>query len=389
MSTSKPLVAETKQTVATGRRTVVLHIIKSLGRGGAEMLLPETLAKHDQSLYEFHYIYFLPWKNQVAGDIEKEGGIVTCLPANNNVQIIGKIGAVLKYIRKYNVQLIHCHMPWAGVLGRIAGKLAKVPVVYTEHNTWERYHKATFLFNKLSFSAQAKVLAVSGEVAASIHKFYNKNIPEIKVLRNGINTEKFSGESLNNLSAKDGLGIPAGALVIGITCVFRKQKRLTVWLEIAKQLHNLFNDIHFIIVGDGVLKEEVFAKAKELEMHSYLHFAGLQAEVRPYLQAMDIFMMTSEFEGLPIALLEAMSMGCMPACTAAGGIAELITNGKNGVLVPVEEPAMLVKKLSEYIFYPEKIKVAAKLARQTVATGFSMQTMVQQLEETYREVVAG
>ena len=122
----------------------VLHIIKSLGRGGAEILLPETLRQHDKSIYEFHYIYFLPWKNQVVGEIEQEGGVVTCIQAKNNLQIISKVWKIVEYVKKNNIKLIHCHLPWAGIVGRLAGAITKIPVIYTEHNKWERYHKATF-----------------------------------------------------------------------------------------------------------------------------------------------------------------------------------------------------------------------------------------------------
>ena len=170
--------------------------------------------------------------------------------------------------------------------------------------------------------------------------------------------------------------------------MFRRQKRLHEWLNIAKQLHAVFEHIHFIIAGDGVLKEEIHALAAQLQMQGYLHFAGMQTDVRPYLKAMDIFMMTSEFEGLPLALLEAMSMGCMPACTAAGGIAELIENNINGVLVPVNEPAKLVTELYDYIENPEKIKDAARRARERVTEKFSIQTMVNQLEEIYSETIS-
>src|SRR4051794_16595539 len=82
-------------------RIPVLHIIKSLGRGGAEILLPETLHKHDQDKYQFHYIYFLPWKNQVVDQIKKEGGIVTCLAAKNNLEIMMKVRKVARYIKKH------------------------------------------------------------------------------------------------------------------------------------------------------------------------------------------------------------------------------------------------------------------------------------------------
>src|SRR5882762_8944266 len=96
----------------------ILHIIKSLGRGGAEMLLPETLKLHDKTQFEFHYIYFLPWKNQMVESIQEQGGKVTCVPANNNLQLILKARQVARYVKENKIQLIHGHLPWAGILAR-------------------------------------------------------------------------------------------------------------------------------------------------------------------------------------------------------------------------------------------------------------------------------
>ena len=73
----------------------VLHIIKSLGRGGAETLLPETLSLHNKAQFEFHYIYFLPWKDQMVSAIEEKGGIVTCLAANNNLKLLQQYKKVI------------------------------------------------------------------------------------------------------------------------------------------------------------------------------------------------------------------------------------------------------------------------------------------------------
>lgn len=371
----------------TGHSIPVLHIIKSLGRGGAEMLLPETLNKHDKNRYRFHYIYFIPWKYQMVEAIEKEGGRVTCLSAKNNIKILLKARQIAAYVKKHNIELIHCHLPWAGIVGRLVGKMTGVPVVYTEHNTWERYHKLTYYLNKLSFPSQEKVIAVSADVANSIRKHYHKTKPDIRVVSNGINTEKYSTTQKLDPDIRKELDIPGGSIVIGITCVFRKQKRLGIWLDIASELHQKFPETFFIIVGDGVLKKEVHEKAESLNMQKYLHFAGLQAETRPYLQAMDIFMMTSGFEGLPIALLEAMSMGCTPACTAAGGIPELVKDNQNGILVPVGDPMLLVSRLSEYLQQPDRLKSLAESARETVITSFSMQKMVSELETIYDEIL--
>lgn len=365
----------------------ILHIIKSLGRGGAEMLLPETLNKHDKKRYEFHYIYFIPWKYQMVEAIEKEGGRVTCLSAKNNIRILLKAHEMAGYVKQYNIQLIHCHLPWAGIVGRIVGKMTGVPVVYTEHNKWERYHKLTYYLNKISFSSQEKVIAVSEDVANSIKKHYHKTRPAIQVVSNGINTEKYNTSQKIDQDIRKELNIPSQSIVIGITCVFRKQKRLDIWLDIAKALHEKNPQTFFIIVGDGVLKKEIHQKAASLKMHDYLHFAGLQSETRPYLKAMDIFMMSSEFEGLPIALLEAMSMGCMPACTAAGGIPELVKDTRNGLLVPVDEPMQLVERLFPYLQQNDQRKIMADAARETVINSFGMQKMVNELEIIYDELI--
>ncbi|HEX6427584.1 MAG TPA: glycosyltransferase [Niastella sp.] len=365
----------------------VLHIIKSLGRGGAEMLLPETLRQHDKQKFEFHYIYFLPWKNQMVSAIEEEGGKVVCVQAKNNASILLAVRKIAAYVRKHNIQLIHCHLPWAGMAGRLVGKLTGVPVVYTEHNKWERYHKLTYLLNKFSFPSQERVIAVSEEVANSIKINYGKPKPLVQVVANGTDTVKYARtQNIGNDIRKE-LNIPATATVIGITCVFRVQKRLSTWLEIAQVLHAKHPDTFFIIVGDGPLRDEVHAKAKVLGTDKYVFFAGLQTETRPYFTAMDVFMMSSEFEGLPIALLEAMSMNCVPACTAAGGIPEVIKDGVNGILVPVQQPMQLVERLSQLMQHPGQIAEMKQAARETVINSFSMKKMVGELEVIYNDLI--
>jgi glycosyltransferase involved in cell wall biosynthesis len=365
----------------------ILHIIKSLGRGGAETLLPETLAKHSQSEYRFHYIYFIPWKDQMVGAIRDAGGVVTCYSAKNNLAIMAKIPAIVSYVKKNNIRLIHCHLPWAGITGRIVGRITGVPVVYTEHNLWERYHKLTYHLNKITYSSQERVIAVSAEVANSIKNHHKNSKPRVQVVLNGINTTKFSAAYQAGVDIRQQFNIPRDVVLIGITCVFRAQKRLTTWLEIAHRIHGTFPDVRFIIIGDGVLKQEIMAKAGELQTADYVHFAGLQTEIRPYLKALDIFMMSSEFEGLPIALLEAMSMEVMPACTEAGGISELVKDGQNGLLVPVADPMLLATRLEPFIRDKQKIREMGENARKTVISNFSMEKMVGELETIYSETL--
>lgn len=211
----------------------VLHIIKSLGRGGAEMLLPETLKLHDPTRFEFHYIYFLSWKDQMAGALESSGGKVTCFSSANNIKLIQQYPKVIRYCEDNQIDLIHCHLPWAGFLGRLVHKKTKIPTVYTEHNMQDRYHWVTKTLNKITYNWQSQALGVSEDVTRSIKTQINPGIP-VETLLNGVNTESFKRNSLKGNEIRNKLGIPVDAVVIGNVAVFRFQKRLVEWLRAFK-----------------------------------------------------------------------------------------------------------------------------------------------------------
>jgi len=363
----------------------VLHIIKSLGRGGAETLLPETLKLHDRERYEFFYIYFLPWKDQMADAIRTNGGKVECFRASNNIRIILRMRDVIRYIRKHHIQLIHCHLPWAGLLGRLIYRLTRVPVIYTEHNKQERYHGVTFRLNKLTFNWQSLVIAVSQDVEESIRKNIRPVVP-VQTVLNGVNTEAFRRDPPAGAALRAQYNIAPDALVVGTIAVFRFQKRLAEWLDVMAGVCAADSRIYGIIVGDGPLRTEIETKLKELKLEGRVILAGLQTEVRPYLSAMDIYMMSSVFEGLPIALLEAMSVGCAVVTTDAGGIKEVIRDGQDGYLVPVDGWPALGDRVQKLVADPVLRAKLADQARLRATDAFSLKRMVQELEHIYRKL---
>ncbi len=365
----------------------VLHIIKSLGRGGAEMLLPETLKLHDQTRFEFHYIYFLPWKDQMVESIQNGGGLVTCLSASNNIKIMLKVFSVIRYVKENNIQLIHCHLPWAGIMGRLVYKATKVPVLYTEHNKQERYHFLTRWMNRLTFNWQSAVVAVSKDVAESIQKNIRPRIPVYEIL-NGVNTNFFTRDREEGKRFRQQLNIPEDAIVIGTIAVFRFQKRLKEWMQVFAAVSAKHPHVYGIIVGDGPLKEELLQHRKQLGLETKLIMPGLQTEVKPWYSVMDIFMMTSVFEGLPIALLEAMSMECAIATTDAGGIREVIKHEESGVMVSVEQWKQLEGELNRLIDNETWRITLGQSARVRVKEAFGMERMVGELEELYVKVVS-
>lgn len=364
----------------------VLHIVKSLGRGGAEMLLQETLKLHDLQQFEFHYIYFLPWKNQMVEGIEKAGGKVVNFSAKNNILLILKVPAIIRYIKKNKIQLIHCHLPWAGFAGRFIHLLTGIPVIYSEHNIQDRYHFITKTINRLTFNWQSKVVAVSGDVSHSIQQSIHPRIP-VQTILNGINTEQFKKDASLRSQLRASLGLNQDNILIGTIAVFRFQKRLKEWVEMIHMIRQQHPQVKACIVGDGPLKKEITDRITELGLNEHIFMPGLQSDVLPWHSAFDIFMMTSSFEGLPIALLEAMSMESAVVCTDAGGIKELIRNGIDGFLHPVEDWKSIQQSLHELITHPDKITAYGKAARQRVQDSFSMKSMVQQLEQLYREVL--
>ncbi|UII23883.1 glycosyltransferase [Fulvivirga ligni] len=361
----------------------VLHVIKSLGRGGAEMLLPETLALHNQNSFEFHYIYFLPWKDQMVSSLQTVGGKVTCFNASNNVKLILKQRELIDYIRDNDIQLVHAHLPWAGFISRIVSKRCGVPVIYTEHNKQERYHKITFSLNKLTFGWQRKVLAVSSDVQTSILKNIGDKT-RVETVLNGVNTDKFTRlNSVQRLDFRRKQNIPETATVVGTVAVFRFQKRLKEWLQVFSEASKHNPNLFGVIVGDGPLKEELITERARLGLQEKVLMPGLQTNTLDWFSIMDIFMMTSIFEGLPIALLEAMSMECAILTTDAGGIKEVISHNDSGLMVSIDDWMDLSQTLSK--IESEQIQTLGKQARKRVVENFSLTNMVNRLEEIYKE----
>lgn len=316
--------------------------------------------------------------------IREHGGKVTCIAAKNNIQLIAKAGAIADYVKKNRIDLIHAHLPWAGIAARIAGRLNGVPVIYTEHNKQERYHRATRFMNLFTMNWQKRVIAVSEDVEESVRKFKPGIRARLQTVLNGVNTDRFK-PGMSPAEVRTALNIPADAKVIGTIAVFRFQKRLDLWVALAAKILKSVPDAHFVLVGDGPLKAKVVEAVKAHHLEERIHFAGVQTEVRPYIAAFDIYMMTSIFEGLPIALLEAMASGCPVISTDAGGIKEVIRHEHDGLLCSIEKPEALVEYATRLFTNREERIRLGQEGRKRIEDSFSMTTMVRQLEDIYRK----
>lgn len=358
-------------------------------------MIPETAMVHDQEKFEFHCLYFYHQDQNIVDELIDAGIQVHLIPSSN-LGLFFQVKKVRDFILNHQFDLIHAHLPWAGILARFVGKDLPIPIVYTEHNTWDRYNKVSYWGNRLTFKQQDVAIAVSNEVALSMQlnapwdPYQKGGRLKIKVVQNGVNTKAFSrmGQASEQvIGLKRKLSIPESAPVIGKVAVFRSQKRLWLWVELALRILKRKPETHFLLVGDGEWRGRIEKQIHESGFAANFHLVGVQKQVIPYLSCMDIYLSTSEFEGLPIAMLEAMACQVPVVATRAGGIGEVIQHGVQGFLSEVDQWEELEDYCLKVLEDSELHQKLANEARQRVIQNFSMIRMVRELEEIYRKVL--
>jgi glycosyltransferase involved in cell wall biosynthesis len=366
----------------------ICHLIKGLGRGGAEMLLP-WLIEEGRGEHTFSVGFFLPWKNELVGAAEAAGARVRCFGGSSHAALLLRVGAVARWLRSERAEVLHCHLPLAGVVGRLAARRAGVPVVYTEHNLLERYHAATRWAELSTWKLQRAVVAVSQEVATSITRHAGDTIP-VRVIRNGIPTSnRRSTSSGSRLELRARLGIDAAAPVVGTVAVMRSQKRLDLWLDAAAEIRKRIPAARFLLVGDGPLRARLERRAQQSGLAGAVVFTGLQSDIGPYLDLIDLYLMSSQFEGLPVALLEAMAAGIAVVATDVGGISEVVRDGEVGRLVPFGDASALAEASLSLLGSRERRLQMGEAGYRRVRSEFGIERMASDLGDLYREVAGG
>ena len=366
----------------------VFHLIKSLGLGGAENLLVAAARHPSARGVRYSFGYFLPWKDALVQPLRDAGAEVTCFPARSAAGVLARSATLARHLRRQRVDLLHAHLPIAGVAARLAGKLAGVPVVYTEHNLMQRYHPLTRAANLATWRLQRQVVAVSSEVAESIAEHTAARVP-VQVVANGVPVDLLRPNPEAAAALRTTLGIPADAPVVGQVAVFRRQKRLDLWIEAAQAIHRRLPRSHFLLVGDGPLRSEVETAVAASGIAEAIHLPGLQPDVRPYLGAMDLLLISSDFEGLPLVLLEAMALERPVVATAVGGVPEAVADGDTGVLVAPGSAAALADAVCGLLASADTRIAMGRAARQRAETTFSTRRMQAELEDLYDRVLSG
>lgn len=379
----------------------ILLLIKGLGLGGAERLLVDSLPYLDRSTYMWQVAYMTPWKAALVPAIRAAGIPVHCLGARHtgagavctpataprSVEAALLLPAMLRRLmalqRREQFDLIHADLPVAGVLARMVGKRFRIPVVYTEHNVQERYHPATRWANRITYGGNDVVLAVSDKVAESIRRNGMGERTRLMTLRNGVPVEAVRAEATHLDELRQELNLPPGRPVVGSVAVFRKQKRLGDWLGVARRVADQRPDALFLLVGDGPEMPSVAASVAALGLEERVRLPGLRSDGRRCMGLMDVYLMTSEYEGLPIALLEAMALAKPVVATAVGGIPEAVEPGSSGWLAQVGSTNELAGFVRALLNDEPARQTMGRNAAQVVEQRFHLRRRVGAIEEVY------
>lgn len=367
--------------------TKVLWLIKGLGLGGAEKLLALSAPYLDRRRYEYQAAFLLPWKTAVVTELQANGIPVTCL--NHRVSADPRVVyRIARLLRREHIDILHAHLPYTGIVGRLAARFAGTPhVIYTEHNIQERYRPLTRFLNQATLNLCDVTIAVSEEVRRSLIASPIVKGKCVRTILNGIDADSLSALARTGGDVREEFGIPSDRPIVGVVNVFRAQKRLDLWIRAARKIAQEEPRTVFVVVGDGPLRAGIEALARREGMDGRIYFPGLRPDAPRIMAAFDVFMLTSEFEGLPVAVLEAMALRVPVVATRVGGLPDVIQDGQCGFLVePGNVPALAARAVT-LLRTPTLRQSFADAAAVRVREHFSIVRMVQETEDVYSQVL--
>lgn len=365
----------------------LLQLIDQLGDAGAENLLLNLAGGIDRSAFELHVIALRPWPYpKIVPDIRALGWQVTELDQHHAYDV-PVLRALVSYIRRHKIDIIHTHLLASDVMGRVAGFVTRRPVVSTIHNAridLDKEPRHQQLMERWSARLWCRrLIVVSTLLREEIAQWFG--MPESKVLAipNGIDTARFRPPA--GFDAREVKQEILGGDYRMVANVARlvPQKGQKYLVEAAARVVATRPDVRFALVGDGPLRHEVMALAGALGIADKIVITGIRKDVPRVLAASDLFVLSSLWEGMPLSLLEAMAAGCPTIATNVGGVAEVLKHGEVGMLVPPEDPAALAEAIGDYLDHPEKAQNVAEAGQRYAEQKYGMEAMIRKWETVY------
>lgn len=364
------------------RKINILHLKTSATFGGAEILLKYWANYLDQNRFA-QFIIFAE-DGPFISIMKKMGMTVDYFPGLNSIMGLNKVLCLINFIKKNKIDLIHAHGARVNFWGSIAALLTGIPIISTEHNI-DLWRQDTFSFNmidKFTFFINKIRIGVSPAVCKMLYK-QGINSDKIVCIENGIDVDRFNCK-FNKIAKRDEFKVPIEAKIIGTIGRLTEQKGHIYLIESAAHFLNVFPSSIILIVGDGPLMETLKKQVKKLDIENKVIFAGHRDDIPEIMSIIDIFVLPSITEGLPLVLLEAMAAKKPIVASNVSGVPDVIKNGIEGLLIPSKRPDLLAEKINYLI---KNSKHAAKLAQAAfnkVSRKYDAKIMISRYEKIYK-----
>jgi len=304
------------------------------------------------------------------------------------------LGKLVRLLRRLRPDLVHTHTAKAGALGRVAARLAGVPIiVHTFHgHVLEGYFSPslTRLFLQIERALARitdRIITVSPRVR---HDLLARGIgrPEqVEVVPVGLDLARFLGGPGSPARLREKLAIASDAPLLGIVGRLVPIKDHPTLFQALALLQADAPSPHLIVVGDGERREALKRLAQDLGLASRIHFLGWRNDLEAILGELDVVICSSKNEGTPVALIEAMAAGVPVLSTDVGGVGDLIVHGENGWLVPSGNPSALARGIRDLLADPERRARPLPAARRLALEKHNVKELLHRMEALYTSVL--
>ena len=378
----------------------VIHIITRLDKGGSAENTFLTLKGLDKSRYEVSLIAGpVDDPSQDRRDQIEESGVryIQVPQLRRNIHLFYDFTALLKiyrFLKREKPDIIHTHTSKAGLLGRLAARLARVPsIIHTPHgHVFFGYFgalktKIFILFEKLASRITSKIVALTPREKSDYLSFKVTSEEKLAVIPSGIELHKYQHAPREERSKlRKELGIAEHSAVVGTAGRLVPVKGPQFLLQAFKQVISEHPETYLVFAGDGPLRKSLEKNAVDMDLAKNIIFAGWRDDMARVLSIFDIFCLPSLNEGMGRVLVEAMALGKPVVASDVGGIPDLIIPGKNGFLVPPRNPGELARQI---LFLIKNREEAAKMGRagKEMVSAFSDEIMVKKIAELYEKAL--
>lgn len=382
------------------RKVKVAHVITRLDRGGAPDVVLSIVSGLNPERYQTKLISGLT--HEPPTDLEsrlKVGSVqlVFIRSLRRNVNPILDICALVKLyhlFKRERFDLVHTHTAKAGALGRIAARLARVPIVIHAPHGHDFYgyfgpvrSRLIVWIERLLGPLADKLIALS-ELDKKDHcRFGVTDEAKMEVVYSGIDIESFSKLVIDRAKKREELEIPSGCPIVGMIARLEPIKGPGYFIEAASIVIKEVPEARFLVVGDGSLRRTLERLAENLGLSQKLKFMGERQDIREILKVLDLLCLCSLNEGFGRILVEAQAAGKPVVATRVGGIPEVVGDGETGLLVPPSDAPGLAEAIIRILRNPEMAMEMGEAGRRRVSLKFDQKVMLQKIVQMYERLI--